>query len=154
MSITYHNGAKVSTSFVTNMDGARVRSAPDLYKTVNTANKAAEAENKGKALPKYEYPHEVITAAMVQKWSHRGIEFSVNQEETKYIGALESQKQKKKTIFGGGFLLKAAAAAEAAAAAAAEAAAAPEVWQLSEQELTFVYGVDYDRIDGQMQIFE
>lgn len=36
--ITYENGAVVNTSFVTNLDGARVRSAPDLHESIKKGN--------------------------------------------------------------------------------------------------------------------
>ena len=132
VSITYANGAKVNTSFVTNLDENRVRSAPDLFRAVDAANAENEKKDKASELPKYNYPSEVITAARVQAWSHRNVEFRVSKEESLYISALDAQKKKKKSIFGGGFLLK-----KAAAQAAAQAAATIE-WELSEREKYFV----------------
>lgn len=157
VSITYHNGAIVNTSFVTNMDKAKVRSAPDLFAAVNEANIRNKKLSAPVRLPKYQYPSEVITAAMVHKWSHYGVDFRCDQDEAIYIKALDSQRAKKKTIFGGGFLLKqkAAEAAEAAAKAA-EAAEAEKtkVWELSTKEWALVYGADYDHIDGQCILFD
>lgn len=124
VSVTYANGAVVVTSFVTNMDTARVRTAPDLYRRVQQANKAVQKANKA-TLPKYEYPNEVITAAIVQRWSKYGVNFAVMPEDCIYTGALDSQRKVKKAIFGGGFLLRPKAAAERAAA---------ERWQLSPRE--------------------
>lgn len=53
--VTYANGASVNTSFVTNLDPAQARSAPDLRAELDTAIERLRRE-KAKALPKYEYP--------------------------------------------------------------------------------------------------
>ena len=60
--ITYDNGARVNTSFVTNLDGCRVRSAPELYRRVRLENDRNE-KTLTKDLPKYSYPAELLTAA-------------------------------------------------------------------------------------------
>ena len=128
VSVTYANGARVPTSFVTNLDGARVRSCPALYRAVEAANKAVQAAMV-KTVPKYDYPPEVITAARVQRWAKYGVEFRAEAEDCIYTGALDAQREARKSIFGGGYLLK-----PAAAAAAAAAADRGEVWELSERE--------------------
>ena len=142
--ITYDNGAKVPTSFVTNMDDReiRVRTAPELYKVVKTADDANRAEST-KALPRYEYPDNIITAAMVQRWCKYGVEYRLRVKDSRPIDALEAQKTRGLSIFGNGFLLSSSAAAERAAAerAAAERAAA-EKWTLSEAELEMVRLID------------
>lgn len=46
VSITYANGAKVATSFITNLEENRVRVASDLFRAAEAANKAAQAEMK------------------------------------------------------------------------------------------------------------
>lgn len=63
-SITYENGAEVSTSFVTNMDRAKVRSCPDLHKAVREANEQVRRAAT-KQMPKYSYPDHIITAAIL-----------------------------------------------------------------------------------------
>ena len=138
VAITYENGAVVNTSFCTNIDPARIRTAPDLRAAVEKAN----ALKPKQILPKYTYPDSVITAAAAQRLSRYGIEFTVPRGQAVYTGALDSQKSKGKTIFGGGFILSERAAAERAAAerAAAERAAAERAaemsmtWSLSERE--------------------
>ena len=130
VNITYANGAKVNTSFVTNLDRARVRCCPSLFRTVDAANKAVQAALV-KAVPKYEYPPEVITAARCQRWTRYGVEFAASAEDCVYVGALDAQRAARKSIFGGGFLLRPAAAAAAAAAAEQERG---EVWELSARE--------------------
>ena len=128
VSITYANGANVATSFITNLDAAQVRCAPDLYRAVEAANKAVQAAMV-KTVPKYSYPPEVITAALCQKWAQYGVDFTVMPEECIFVGALDAQREARKKIFGGGYLLR-----PAAAAAAAAAADRGEVWELSERE--------------------
>ena len=142
--ITYANGANVRTAFVTNLDGDIVaQSEPDLQRIVKEANVANLRATKPE-LPKYTYPDEVLTAAMLQRYSKYGIEFVVRKEDCVLISALEAQRKAKKTVFGGGLLLSEKAAAEKAAAekAAAEKAAAEKAaatqWRLSEAEKRLV----------------
>lgn len=66
--VTYANGASVNTSFVTNLDPAQARSAPDLRSELDAAIERLRRE-KAKALPKYEYPDEVLTAPMLARYS-------------------------------------------------------------------------------------
>jgi hypothetical protein len=148
--ITYENGANVRTAFVTNLYKDIVaQSEPDLHRIVKEANEANIRARK-QELPKYAYPDEVLTAAMLQRYSKYGIEFVVRKEDCVHISALEAQRKAKKTVFGGGLLLSEKAAVEKAAVekaavekaaaekAAAEKAAAEKAmarrWELSETE--------------------
>ena len=145
VAITYANGANVNTSFVTNLEEWQVRTAPDLYRAVDVANKLNQREGKTE-LPKYEYPDEVITAAMVARWCKYGVEFRIKPKDCVKIAALDAQRPQGKTIFGSGFLLSERAAAERAAAerAAAERAAATK-WKLSDRERGIVEGMEGER---------
>ena len=152
-SITYENGAKVSTSFATNLESNAARTSPELYKIITEENKKNERKLH-RELPKYDYPDNVITAAFLQKLSKYGISFSVPKNESVRISALDMQKENKKTIFGKGLLCSDRVAAEKAAAeraaaeraaaerAAAERAAAERaaahVWTLSDREREIV----------------
>ena len=121
--ITYENGATVLTSFVTNLEKLAARTAPELYKKVDKANKE---NTKGREIPSYEYPPEVVTAAMLSYLSKYGQDFRLEQiDASEKIGALDAQKEVDKGIFGGGFLISEKAAAEKAAAT---------VWSLSDRE--------------------
>ena len=103
VSITYENGAKVNTSFITNIEkGIRIKTEPKLYELLKEANKEAE---KTADLPNYEYPPEVVTAAGLSRYSVHGVEFSVCSSECERISALDEMKEKDKAIYGGGFLL-------------------------------------------------
>lgn len=142
--ITYENGASVNTSFLTNMEaGIVVRTLPKLNEAVNVADEENRAKSKAHQ-PKYSYPREVITAAMVSRWSGFGVDFSVRADECMKISALDAQKEEGSSIYGGGYLLS-EAAAEAAASAEINAAAKArangmevKAWTLSEREREIV----------------
>ena len=143
--ITYENGAKVPTSFVTSFGGGIVaRSAPELGRRINDAVKKAKPS---KTMPKYAYPDNIVTASILEKFAKYGIEYSVSADEAICIRELDDQKRYEKGIYGNGLLVSDHAAAEKAAAekAAAERAAAERaayenriVFKLSERELAIV----------------
>ena len=132
--ITYENGAKVPTSFVTNMDDRqiRVRTAPTLYRAVKNANDRNLAEAK-RSLPCYEYPDNIVTAAMVQRWCKYGVDYRLSVADSAPIAALDAQRGRGLSIFGNGYILSSRAAAERAAA---------ERWTLSDRELEIVRYID------------
>lgn len=138
--ITYANGANVRTAFVTNLgDGDTVlQTAPSLGKAVNDAVQKIKEETT-RSVPKYDYPDHVVTAAMLQKYSKYGVEFSVSRGECVRISSLDAQRGVGKAIFGAGLLLSDNAAERKAAAerAVAERAAAT-VWKLSDREKSIV----------------
>ena len=136
--VIYENKASVSTSFLTNLEEDRIRTAPTLYKAVQKAVDEVAADMR-RELPKYEYPDEVITAAKLQYFSKYGVDFRASRKDTEQVRQLDAQKESGKAIYGSGYFLSEKAAAEKAAAekAAAEKAAA-EKWQLSDRELEIV----------------
>lgn len=150
VSITYENGAKVNTSFVTNLEDSAARSCPDLYRSVTDANRENERKLH-RELPKYDYPDNVVTAAFLNKLSKYGIEYGVARNECIRISALDSQRPENKAIFGKGLLVSENAAAEKATAekAAAEKAAAEKqnkiIWPLSERERELIGSLDPPR---------
>lgn len=151
VAVAYENGAKVNTSFVTNMNGdVRFRSCPELYRLIKEADNA-NLKERHKELPKYEYPDNVITSTQLAYLSKYGIEFSANMNETYKISALESQKEHKKAIFGSGYLVSdaAAQAARDAAAQAAREGKKTVVWELSENERKIIekLGVKTDKTE-------
>ncbi len=133
--ITYSNGANVNTSFVTNLGGDLIRTAPDLYRQIETENDRNE-KARTRQLPKYVYPPHVLTAAAAYQFSHYGVDFRVARDQAAFIRKLDAMKAHGKDtgIFGGAFLLSETAAAERAAA---ERAAAT-VWELSDRERRIV----------------
>lgn len=131
--VTYENGACVNTSFTTNMEDARMRTAPSLYRAVSLADEANRKAGR-KELPKYEYPDHVVTAALAAKWCKYGVEYRVGRGESVRISAMDMQRTRGIGAFGGALLLSERAAAERAAA---EMAAA-ERWRLSPRERRMV----------------
>lgn len=143
--IVYENGAKVKTSFVTNLgDGETIlQTEPSLTRTIDRVTEQLRKEKK-REIPKYEYPYNIVTSAMMQKYSRYGIDFKVKKEECIHIQAMDEQRKHKKGVFGGGLLLSDKAAAKRAAAerAVAERAVAEKekriVWELSEREQAII----------------
>ena len=136
VSVTYENGATISTGFLTNLfkDGTVIRNDPEFRKKIEEANqKTLEALHKN--LPKYEYPYDVLTSAKIGWFSKYGEFLTYKKDECLLIRQLDAQKEDGKGIYGNGILLSERAAAERAAAerAAAERAAAL-VFELSDRE--------------------
>lgn len=127
--ITYANGAEVPTSFITNLDTCRLRTAPALYRAIDAANTVNLKAGKTQ-LPKYIFPDYVMTAAIAQRWCHYGIEYRLEKSDCVRIGALDAMKEAGKSIFGSGFLLSERAAQERAA----QERAAAKRWPLSDRE--------------------
>ena len=127
--ITYENGAKVNTGFVTNMlPGIRIKCIPGLKDAILKAQKAEPTT------PVYDYPDEVISSALLGKIGSNA-ELEIRAEETAYIHNLDGFKEIDKGLFGGGFLLSRAAAEKARAAA--EKARAVKI-ELSDREKAIV----------------
>lgn len=125
--IIYENGANVNTDFVSNLFGdIRIMTAPELRRRIVDACKQDR-----KQVPKYRYPYNVTSAALLSKIAPY-VDFVVRADECRFISRLDSQIGGA-SIFGGGVLLSNAKAAEKAAA---EKAAEREsiVWELSERE--------------------
>lgn len=100
--ITYENGAKVGTCFVTNMDKYKIRSASDLQAEILKVDKANRDIVQ---LAKHDYPYEVITVAMLGKYARRGLDFNFLPSEVYFTRQLDSQKPLKKGLYGAGFLI-------------------------------------------------
>ena len=132
VTVTYANGAGVCTSFVSNLFGdVRLWCCHELYRVVKDVNDQLLQE-KNVNLPKYVYPNNVTSAALLSKIA-KGADLKIMKDDCYQISQLQSQKRLGKSIFGNGFLLSEKAAAEKAAA---EKAAAEKVfvWELSENE--------------------
>lgn len=112
-SVTYENGARVNTSFITNLDPHRVRTAPSLYAAVDKADRESSAKPQ---LPKYEYPAEVLTSTRAGRWSKYGLDIRITPAELQRINELDAQKEHGKEIFGSGFITSDRVAADTAAA--------------------------------------
>ena len=131
-SITYENGAVVNTSFITNMDDLKIfmKTDPKFTKLVNDTNKELQKENTTE-LPKYEYPANVFSKALLSYFATHGVDFEIPADECFFIRQLESQKSEGKAIFGGGVLCS-----ERLGKQAEEAR--KQVWGLSKDEKEIV----------------
>ncbi|WP_446806417.1 hypothetical protein ACI0CA_06610 [Hominenteromicrobium mulieris] len=67
---------------------------------------------KTRTRPKYDYPDNVVTAAMLQRYSKYGIDFKVRRDECTAIAKLDAQAEAKKSCFGGGLLLSESSSGE------------------------------------------
>ena len=136
--VTYENGANVSTSFVTNLGDKKIIASAELREIVEEVNKE-NLRKLHKELPKYSYPDEVLTATMLCYMAAHGTSIEIEEKDTYFIRALDSQKESGKGLFGSGFLLSEKATSEKAAA---EKAAAEKVdtniWELSDREREIV----------------
>ncbi len=79
--ITYENGAKVGTSFVTNMMSDLIcTTAPDLYRAIKEANQKTQKDKK-KELSKLSYPDNVLRATTLHTMNRADIVFQVKAED-------------------------------------------------------------------------
>lgn len=97
-SITYENGAVVNTAFLTNLEPPEImiRTAPELKKAVEDADARARKERKPPELPKYKYPPEVVSIALVSTFARHNVPVTIRRDELEYIPALDSQRAEKK----------------------------------------------------------
>ena len=131
--ITYENGARVDTAFLTNLDTCFARTAPELTRRIKEEDeKNRKAQTR--EIPKYVYPDEVLTAAMLRYMAAHDTDFRVGFEDVYFIRELASQAEVGKAIFGGGVLLSRKAAAEKAAAEKADVTR----WKLSPGEIEII----------------
>ena len=100
-SIVYENSARINTSFITNLDTCRIRSARDLKQRIIKA----QEELKPKGLPSYEYPNHVITSSGLEALAKRDVEFRIEKNEVHFTRVLDMQRPLKKAIYGAGFLI-------------------------------------------------
>lgn len=108
--IVYENGANVRTAFLTNMDDCVARSACDLSRGLDEANKQVEKEkaygrtqNRKGTVAKYNYPDELVTSARLANLAAKGGEFKIKRGH--FVRRLDAQKPIKKSIFGAGLLI-------------------------------------------------
>lgn len=98
--IVYENGAKVKTSFASNMFGdVRVLGDAELHKKL----KEVQEQNKV-CLPRYVYPDNIVTVSKIGALVEKGVSVKIHKKEVAFCRGLESQKLVKKSIFGSGFL--------------------------------------------------
>ncbi len=116
-SITFHNGAKVPVSFVTNlMPDVIAVASPRLRKRIMGCPSQLP---RTKALGTYTYPDNVVSVSTLRTISKGEEEFAIRRSEAQIISRLDAH-----TLFGKHLLVSKAAAAKVAAKVAAAKAAA------------------------------
>jgi hypothetical protein len=95
--VTYENGARVKTSFVTNLNDPDTiaRTAPDLANAIRDANKRPE-----KAMAKLEFPPNLVNAARFSRDFCRNVDFEIRRDECELVRNFGGRK-----IFGVGLVL-------------------------------------------------
>lgn len=144
-SITYENGARVNTSFITSMGEYKLETAPDLYEALKRVNGGESKKHRV-----IDFPPNVITPARIGVLSKRGCKLSIPAEQMRHVVALDEQRAEGKKIFGGGFLISDQAAEQKRTAEIAEDESRMEqalkstvtetdgAWHLSERERAIV----------------
>lgn len=132
VTVTYDNGAKVSTSFVASK-GPLIRSAPDLHRILDEENATNIKAEKGPPKPVYTYPDNVLTSSAVALFSKYGIEY--REDIGVFVRALDCQHAAKKVIFGSGYIVPEEAARKAQEAVRKAQKEKSQRWALSMREL-------------------
>lgn len=133
--ITYDNGAKVHTAFVTNLPSPYVlMTAPDLSQLIKEAdNQRPKAE-----LPVLDFPPNVLTSARLNKIASV-VSFNVPRASARFVRTIGKER---KALYGGGLLVSSAKAAQAAQAAQAAKAAKAAKYELTPEEQAIVDELD------------
>lgn len=106
--VTYANGAKVNTSFVTNLDKInRIATYRELKEKINEAEHFQK--QKKEDLHIFKYPNCIVTSAILGKTSR--VDFFVKKTDCEWCPKINGER-----LFGGGFLLSDRAAADRKAA--------------------------------------
>ena len=137
--IIYDNGAKINTSFITNIDDDVAKSCPELRNSIKDALDKISSANRN---PKYGYPECVVTAATLERYAKRGVSFSLSKDECCEIRALDEQRSSGKAIYGGGLLIGKNALEKKLEADSIEAqrksVCYDKIWGLSDRERAIV----------------
>ena len=136
VSITYANGAKVNTSFVTNLGSDKIYCCGRLNRRISEIDRINTKQITNKP-PVYSYPQYVVNAARLNYIANHGTDLRIRERDTAFIRKIDSQGKQGKSVFGGGFLISEKAAAEKAAAEKTNSI----IWELSEREREIIRGL-------------
>lgn len=129
--ITYDNGARVRTAFISNLfGGTGIILSPELKEKIEQA----QGESQAPTQARYVYPPNVISAALLSKYVARGCSLRIRRSEMHHTRQLDGQKKYRKAIYGTGMLVSDRVAKELD-----DALKGPDhVWELSERELDII----------------
>lgn len=137
--IIYHNGAKIKTSFVSNLFGTtKVIGDAVLYQALSALNVSPNT------MPRYEYPEAVLTVSRVHKIVQQGISVHIDSDEVAFMRAMDAQRQEGKGIYGAGLLMgyeaqrRMAQAEQRAKQEAEQRAKQATYWPLSAREQAII----------------
>ena len=115
--ITYENGAVVSTGFITNLvPDLRIWVCPSLRDAILEAQPNVDKTKQG-----FVYPDNIVTSAILGKIAKRSVELKVRKVSCEPIKESDSAKEQGRGLYGGVFIMSDRAAAERAAAERAAA---------------------------------
>ena len=147
--VVYENGAKVNTSFLTNLEpGIAARTAPDLRESIDEQN---DENAKGKQMPKYTFPVHVLTGAKLNYLSRYGQLYKVKRSDCCPVDRLDSMKEYGKEIYGKGALLSERAAAERAAALRRSVG---EAYSWGRRSMSMIFRMAYSKVNESMKVRE
>lgn len=99
--VVYENGARVKTSFVSNMFGEKkIIGCPELLERL----KAVQKQNNA-SLPRYVYPDNIVTVSKIAQLVNKGVSVEIDKKEVVFCQKMDAQKLVKKSIYGSGFLV-------------------------------------------------
>lgn len=101
VTITYHNGAKVNTSFVTNLSDCKIEYAADLSRELRNVERKNTEKKKRK---KYKYPENLIHCVCGYEIATYKDNIKIYEDEVQIIRNLNGVR-----IYGGGYALNAKA---------------------------------------------
>lgn len=135
--IEYENGAKVNTSFLTNLDSNNVIANVELNDGIQNITRRI---SKAKKMPRYKYPKNVVMVNDLKKIVARGHDIEIPFSSSHFAARLDDQKKHKKTMFGGGILVsdRVAELVEEAKNTPIKEQAQAQEWGLSESELKII----------------
>lgn len=144
--VVYENNVIINTSFITNLDPACFRSAPDLKHAIESVQ-GKKIRNRST----YEYPRNVVTAARLNRLINAKWQVMPDQVFGP-VSVLDEQKRHKKSIYGGGYLIsnKAANLLEEAELEA-QKHKKNFSWRLSEREKLIVLDLNWKEFKRQLE---
>lgn len=115
--VTYENGAVVSTGFITNLiPDLRIWCNPDLREQIIAAQPSEDKTKQG-----FVYPDNIVTAAVLGRLVAHATELKIRKVSCEYIKSSDSAEEQGRSLYGGGYIISDRAAAERAAAERAAA---------------------------------
>lgn len=142
--ITYQNGAKVPTSFLTNMGmNVAVMTVPDLAKKIKEADEANRYESKvTRNLPRYAYPKNLVRISdLCQVMKRSNDRIIIRIDECHEVTRLDDQKEYGKKLFGNAILVGDDIADEIESIKQQNIKHITTVWKLSPRERKIIDGL-------------